>query len=79
MAPRPDGDVISIPRTRRITIPADVMRRARLASGDRVDVEAGGDGCIVIRRATTPFEQFAGALSGVYPKGHLERLRREWA
>ena len=25
-----------------------------------------------------PLEQFAGALTGVYPEGYLDDLRREW-
>jgi AbrB family looped-hinge helix DNA binding protein len=61
-----------------ITIPVEALRRARLAPGDRLDVEVADDGSVLLRRATNPFEEFAGALSGVYPEGYLEELRDEW-
>jgi AbrB family looped-hinge helix DNA binding protein len=61
-----------------ITIPVEALRRARLAPGDRLDVEVAEDGSVVLRRATNPFDEFAGALSGVYPDGYLEGVRGEW-
>jgi AbrB family looped-hinge helix DNA binding protein len=61
-----------------ITIPVDVLRRAGLAPGDRLRVTADDEGGILLRRADNPFETFAGALTGLYPPGHLEDLRGEW-
>jgi AbrB family looped-hinge helix DNA binding protein len=61
-----------------ITIPVDVLRGAGLAPGDRLEVRADDDGRVVLRRAENPFEAFAGALTGLYPPGHLEGLRGEW-
>ena len=61
-----------------ITIPVEALREAGLRPGDRVEVTAADDGRVVLRRADNPFEAFAGALTGVYPPGHLEDLRGEW-
>jgi bifunctional DNA-binding transcriptional regulator/antitoxin component of YhaV-PrlF toxin-antitoxin module len=73
---RPTKKSCTVVSTRhRITIPVEVMRMARLSTGDRLDVEGADDGSIVLRRATSPFEEFAGALSDVYPRDHLEELR----
>jgi AbrB family looped-hinge helix DNA binding protein len=61
-----------------ITIPVEALRDAGLRPGDRLEVAAADDGRVVLRRADNPFETFAGALTGVYPPGHLEDLRGEW-
>ncbi|MGE0027072.1 MAG: AbrB/MazE/SpoVT family DNA-binding domain-containing protein [Thermoleophilia bacterium] len=61
-----------------ITIPVEALREARLGPGDRLEVTAADDGRVVLRRADSPFEEFAGALTGVYPAGHLGDLRGEW-
>lgn len=68
----------TISRKHQITIPVEALRLARLAPGDRLDVEVTDDGAVVLRRATNPFEEFAGTLSGVYPERYLEELRDEW-
>jgi len=41
--------------------------------------EVRGPGQIAFIREEDPLERFAGALTGVYPEGYLEELRREWA
>ena len=60
------------------TIPADALRQAGLRAGDELRVEAAGAGRIVLVRADDPIERYRGCLTGVYPKGYLDRLRREW-
>ncbi|CAN0488422.1 unnamed protein product [Phaeothamnion confervicola] len=69
----------TISRKHQVTIPVDAMRAAGLAPGDRIEVVATEDGRVVFRRAGNPFEEFAGALTGAYPPGHLESLRDEWS
>lgn len=61
-----------------ITIPVEALRQAGLGPGDRLEVTGTEDGRVVLRRAENPFDAFAGALTGVYPPGHLEELRGEW-
>ena len=60
------------------TIPADALKLAGLKAGDELRVEAAGAGRIVLVRADDPIERLKGCLTGVYPKGYLDRLRREW-
>ena len=60
------------------TLPVAVLDRAGLAAGDEVRVEAVGAGRILLTRPTAPSQRFAGCLTGVYGRGYLTRLRREW-
>jgi AbrB family looped-hinge helix DNA binding protein len=60
------------------TIPADALKLAGLKPGDELRVEAAGAGRIVLVRADDPIERHKGCLTGVYPKGYLGSLRREW-
>ena len=60
------------------TLPVAVLSRAGLAAGDEVRVEAVGAGRILLTRPTAPSQQLAGCLTGVYGRGYLTRLRREW-
>lgn len=62
-----------------VTIPLEALTKAGLQVGDRLKVEACGRGELVLVREGDPLERFAGALTGVYPHGNLEELRREWA
>lgn len=41
-------------------------------------MEAAGAGRIVLTRAEETLASYAGRLTGVFPKGTLQRLRREW-
>ncbi|MGH2500500.1 MAG: AbrB/MazE/SpoVT family DNA-binding domain-containing protein [Candidatus Limnocylindria bacterium] len=61
-----------------ITIPAEARRRAGLRPGDELRVDAAGAGRIVLSRPVDPLLAYAGALTGVYEKGSLGKLRREW-
>jgi bifunctional DNA-binding transcriptional regulator/antitoxin component of YhaV-PrlF toxin-antitoxin module len=60
------------------TIPVAALRRAGLKPGDELRVEAAGAGRIVLSRVEETLANYAGRLTGIYPKGALERLRREW-
>jgi bifunctional DNA-binding transcriptional regulator/antitoxin component of YhaV-PrlF toxin-antitoxin module len=61
-----------------VTIPVDTLSGAGLKAGDRLRAEVRGPGQIVFVREDDPLERFAGALTGIYPDGYLEELRREW-
>jgi len=60
------------------TIPVAALRRAGLRPGDELQVEAAGAGRIVLSRVEETLARYAGSLTGVYPKGSLRTLRREW-
>jgi bifunctional DNA-binding transcriptional regulator/antitoxin component of YhaV-PrlF toxin-antitoxin module len=61
-----------------VTLPVDALARAGLATGDRLAVEVGAPGELVLRRVDDVLERFAGALTGVYRPGELDDLRDEW-
>jgi bifunctional DNA-binding transcriptional regulator/antitoxin component of YhaV-PrlF toxin-antitoxin module len=60
------------------TIPIAALKRAGLTPGDQLRVEAAGAGRIVLTRVEETLVGDAGRLTGVYPKGTLQKLRREW-
>lgn len=60
------------------TIPVAALRRAGLKPGDELRVESAGAGRIVLSRVEETLAGYAGRLTGIYPKGTLNRLRREW-
>lgn len=60
------------------TIPVAALRRAGLKPGDELQVQAAGAGRIVLSRVEETLATYAGRLTGVYPKGAVEKLRREW-
>jgi hypothetical protein len=51
---------------------------AGLNIGDELRVEAEAPGRVVLTRVEDPIAKFAGALTGTYGPGYLERLRSEW-
>ncbi len=61
-----------------VTIPVEALARAGLQVGDPLRVEARRNGEIVLTREANPLERYAGSLTGLYPPGELEQLRREW-
>ena len=60
------------------TIPVAALRRAGLKPGDELRVESAGAGRIVLTRVEEGIASCAGRLTGVYPKGSLQNLRRGW-
>jgi hypothetical protein len=50
-----------------VTIPVATLR-----------AEVRGPGEVVLIRDEDPLDRFAGALTGVYEPGELDRLRDEW-
>lgn len=60
------------------TIPVAALRQAGLKPGDELRVEAAGAGRIVLARVEETLARYAGRLTGVYPKGSLQKQRREW-
>ena len=61
-----------------VTLPVDALAGAGLKVGDRVRADVTGPGQITLVREQDPLQQFAGALTGMYPTGYLDDLRREW-
>jgi bifunctional DNA-binding transcriptional regulator/antitoxin component of YhaV-PrlF toxin-antitoxin module len=61
-----------------VTLPVDALARAGLKVGDRLRADVSGPGQITLVREEDPLERYAGALTGVYPEGYLDDLRREW-
>jgi len=61
-----------------VTIPVRVLREAGLHTGDALAVEATSAGEIRLVRLEDPLAPYAGALTGAYGPGYLERLRSEW-
>ena len=60
-----------------VTIPVAALEEAGLHAGDQVVVEVLEDGELRIRRGALTFDNAFGALSGMYPPGHLDTLDDE--
>jgi bifunctional DNA-binding transcriptional regulator/antitoxin component of YhaV-PrlF toxin-antitoxin module len=61
-----------------VTLPVDALHGAGLRTGDRLRAEVRGPGEVLLVRDEDPVAQFGGSLTGVYPAGDLDELRREW-
>lgn len=61
-----------------VTVPAVEMAAAGLKPGDRLIAKADGPGRVLLEREDDPLDELAGALTGVYEKGYLRKLRSEW-
>lgn len=67
-----------------VTIPADAVEQVGLVPGDELRVEVDRAGRIVLTATARAAErrraiaETAGALTGVYQPGGLDRLRDEW-
>lgn len=67
-----------ISRKHQVTLPVDALTAAGLKIGDRLRADVSGPGRITLVREEDPLDRFAGALTGIYPDGYLDDLRREW-
>lgn len=61
-----------------VTIPVATLRGAGIRTGDTLRAEVRGPGEVVLIRDEDPLDRFAGALTGVYEAGELNKLRDEW-
>jgi bifunctional DNA-binding transcriptional regulator/antitoxin component of YhaV-PrlF toxin-antitoxin module len=61
-----------------VTLPVRALHGAGLHHGDVVRIEVDGPGRLRLTRAVDPIDQFAGALTGAYQDGYLDKLRDEW-
>ena len=61
-----------------VTLPVGALREAGLGPGIELDVKADGPGRIVLERSDDPVKRLAGMFTGMYSKGYLKKLRREW-
>lgn len=61
-----------------VTLPTAALAQAGLTAGDRVRAHVQAPGKILLVREADPIEQYAGALTGVYPPNYLDELRDEW-
>ncbi len=67
-----------ISRKNQVTIPVDALRRAGLGPGDELRVESASPGRVVLSREVHPLLKYAGALTGAFEPGALQKLRNEW-
>ena len=61
-----------------VTIPAEALRAAGLAVGERLVAHAEGPGRIVFEREEDVLAEYAAALTGAFEPDELARLRDEW-
>ncbi len=61
-----------------ITIPVAALAETGIHAGDRLMVSADGPGRVVLVLEGDPIAEFAGALTGCWESGDLDRLRDEW-
>jgi bifunctional DNA-binding transcriptional regulator/antitoxin component of YhaV-PrlF toxin-antitoxin module len=57
-----------------VTVPVSALAETGLRSGDRVVIEAVGEGELRIRRAVLTCDSAFGALTGTYHAGYLDSL-----
>jgi len=70
--------VTRISTQNQVTLPTDALAQAGLAAGDRLRARVQAPGQIVLIREADPIDQYAGALTGLYPPNYLDELRDEW-
>ena len=61
-----------------VTLPVEALHKAGLRAGNELLVEGIGPGKLVLSGTDDPVEKLAGMFTGMYPKGYLKKLRREW-
>ncbi|MCC6236366.1 MAG: hypothetical protein IT299_02185 [Dehalococcoidia bacterium] len=71
-------DTTRVSKKHQVTIPMKVLRAAGFELGECLRARAEGPGRVVLERAEDILASYAGALTGVYEPGEVERLRAEW-
>ena len=61
-----------------VTIPVAALAETGIRAGDRLVVLADGPGRVVLSLERDPIAEFAGALTGCWEPGALDKLRDEW-
>jgi AbrB family looped-hinge helix DNA binding protein len=67
-----------ISRKNQVTLPAAVLRQARVGAGDELQIRADGDGRIVLARAHDPLDDFVGAIPGLVRAAGQDGGRGGW-
>ncbi len=62
-----------------ITLPVAVLERLGLREGDELTVEDEAPDRIVLTRKPANPRSAIGVFDGIYPAGHLDELRKDWA
>lgn len=72
------NNVTRVSRKNQVTLPVAALAKARVQAGDRLLVEASGDGRITLIRDHDPLDDLAGSVPGLSAATDLESLRNEW-
>ena len=67
-----------VSRKNQVTLPVSVLAECRVVAGDKLRVEAAGDGRIVLVRERNPLDDLIGSAPGLSAATDLEALRDEW-
>jgi len=71
--------VARISSKHQITLPVAVLERLGLKAGDELTVEDEAPDRIVLTRRPTNPRSAIGVFDGLYPAGHLDEMRKDWA
>jgi bifunctional DNA-binding transcriptional regulator/antitoxin component of YhaV-PrlF toxin-antitoxin module len=67
-----------VSRKNQVTIPVAALRAAHVEPGDVLQVQADGDGRLLLIRQADPLASLVGAFPGLSEATDLEGLRAEW-
>jgi bifunctional DNA-binding transcriptional regulator/antitoxin component of YhaV-PrlF toxin-antitoxin module len=61
-----------------VTLPVNAMRRAGFRPGDVLRAEVVGPGQLLLLRSGDPIRRYSGALTSVYQRRELDKIREAW-